>query len=287
VLATDKKRSTIILSDEMMIQTPDSSAGASDGYGAAGAILDAVREAADSEYVSTNGVNDSADVPADYFADDDTLGYLSEQASDTSEPGPIPYDRFREVNDKYKNSSDRLSKWDDVIQQFEQQGYQSAEDVQRALAQQEQQAQEQAIRQRYHDLTQQELVDPNTAQLQLEAELTSLRYKQAMAEMNQFMAQREREEAVQRYPLAQKAGHIVDRLITTGVKPSDAVKMVHELTHGLQQSMRQEVTQQVNQGQRTPTPVSQASSASAVVGGTQQNTTGRRSLSSLLGIRQG
>lgn len=273
------------MSDEMAIQTSTSPMEATDVNSAASAILDAVREAAAPEYVGTEGVNDSADVPADYSAYDDTLGYLSEESSG-NEPGPIPYDRFREVNDKARNYSDRLNKWDSVIQQFEQQGYSSAEDVQKALALQEQQAQEQAIRQRYHDLTQQELVDPNTAQLQLEAELTAFRYKQAMAEMNQFMAQREREQATQQYPLAQKASHIVDRLIDTGVQPSEAVRLVHELTHGLQQSMRQEVTQQVSQSQRTPTPMSQASSAGVVVGGYQQSNTGRRSLSALLGIGQ-
>lgn len=273
------------MSDEMATLTSDSPAGATDVNGAASAILDAVREAADSEYVGTDGVNNGADVPADYSATDDTLGYLSESVNG-NEPGPIPYDRFREVNDKARNYSDRLSKWDSVIQQFEQQGYSSAADVQKALALQEQQAQEDAIRQRYQDLTQQELVDPNTAKLQLEAELTAFRYKQAMTEMNQFMAQREREQAIQQFPLAQKANHIVDKLISTGVQPSEAVKMVHELTHGLQQSMRQEVTQQVSQSQRTPTPVSQASSANAVVGGTQQTNTGRRSLSALLGIGQ-
>ena len=83
------------MSDEMMIPTPESSTGASDGYGVGNAILDAVRGAADLDSVSTTGVNDSATVPVEQSTNDDDFGYLSQPVSDTKEPGPIPYDRFR------------------------------------------------------------------------------------------------------------------------------------------------------------------------------------------------
>lgn len=273
------------MSDEMMIPTPDSSTGASDGYGVGNAILDAVRGAADYDTVSTTGVNDSATVPVEQSTNDDDFGYLSQPVNDTKEPGPIPYDRFREVNDKAKSYSERLDKWADVISQFEQQGFQSAADLQKAIQQQQVQAQEESIKQRYRELESQDLIDPATAQLQLDAELQKFRYEQAMAEVSQFMVQREREQAVQMYPLAQKANHMVDSLVNAGIKPSDAVRMVHEQIQSLQQSLVPELTKQVVQGQRTPTPQSQAGSAAPVVGGTQQSPR-RMGLSELMGINR-
>lgn len=273
------------MSDEMMIPTSDSSTGASDGYGVGNAILDAVRGAADLDSVSTTGVNDSAMVPVEQSTNDDDFGYLSQPVNDTKEPGPIPYDRFREVNDKAKSYSERLDKWADVISQFEQQGFQSAADLQKAIQQQQVQAQEESIKQRYRELESQDLIDPATAQLQLDAELQKFRYEQAMAEVSQFMVQREREQAVQMYPLAQKANHMVDSLVNAGIKPSDAVRMVHEQIQSLQQSLVPELTKQVVQGQRTPTPQSQAGSAAPVVGGTQQSPR-RMGLSELMGINR-
>lgn len=273
------------MSDEMMIPTPESSTGASDGYGVGNAILDAVRGAADLDSVSTTGVNDSATVPVEQSTNDDDFGYLSQPVNDTKEPGPIPYDRFREVNDKAKSYSERLDKWADVISQFEQQGFQSAADLQRAIQQQQVQAQEESIKQRYRELESQDLIDPATAQLQLDAELQKFRYEQAMAEVSQFMVQREREQAVQMYPLAQKANHMVDSLVNAGIKPSDAVRMVHEQIQSLQQSLVPELTKQVVQGQRTPTPQSPAGSAAPVVGGTQQSPR-RMGLSELMGINR-
>lgn len=274
------------MSDEMMTPTPDSSTGASDGYGIGNAILDEVRGAADYESYSTEGDNDSAMVPADdYSATEDDFGYLSEPVETTSEPGPIPYERFKEVNDKAKSYSERYEKWADVIQQFEQQGFQSAADIRRMQQQQQVEMQEESIRQRYRDLQSQELVDPATAQLQLDAELQKFRYEQAMQEVGQYMAQKEREQAVQQYPLAQKASHLVDSLVNVGVKPTDAVKMVHEQIQSLQQSLLPELTKQVVQSQRTPTPQSQAGSAAPVVNASYQAPQ-RMSLADLMGINR-
>lgn len=274
------------MSDEMMTLTPDSSAGASDVYGVGNAILDTIRETADPEILSTTGVNDGADVPVEQSTIDESFGYLSEPTDgDASNPGPIPYDRFREVNDRARNYSDRLDKWADVISQFEQQGYQSAADVQRALQQQQQQMEEQQIVSRYRELEQQELVDPATAKLQLEAELERYRYQQAMAEVSQFMVHQERTTALEQYPLAKEATSLVDALISAGNEPTKAAQMVHEHVGRLTQSLRSEVAKQVAHGQRTPTPQSQASSAMPVVTGNQQaRGMGRPSLSQLMGI---
>lgn len=272
------------MSDETMIPTPDSSAGASDGYGVGNAILDEVRGAADYDSFSTPGVNDGADV----LADDSAYDWSEDQSHITDnaygdERGPIPYDRFREVNEQARNARQELDQWNEVIQEFRQQGFNSAADLKKAYAQREAQMQEEAIRNRYRELEQQELVDPQTANLQLEAELERFRYQQAMAQVSQYMIQQERQAAATQYPLAQQAPAMVETLINRGVPPHEAVKITHEQIANLRRSIQSDVTKQVAQGRNTPMPTGRGNSAQPVVNGNVPQG-GRISLSALMGI---
>lgn len=271
------------MSDETMIPTPDSSAGASDGYGIGNAILDEVRDAADYDTFSTPGVNDGADV----LADDSAYDWSQDQSHITevqdNDRGPIPYDRFREVNEQARSARQELDQWNDIIQEFRQQGFNSAADLRKAAAQREAVMQEEAIRTRYRELEQQELVDPQTANLQLEAELERFRYQQAMAQVSQYMIQQERETAVNQYPLAQQAPAMVETLINRGVPPQEAVKITHEQIANLRKSIQSDVTKQVAQGRNTPMPTGRGNSAQPVVNGNVPQG-GRMSLSALMGI---
>lgn len=271
------------MSDETMIPTPDSSAGASDGYGIGNAILDEVRDAADYDTFSTTGVNDGADVLADDSAYDWSEDQSHITGTDDNERGPIPYDRFREVNEQARNARQELEQWNDIIQEFRQQGFNSAADLRKAAAQREAIQQEESIRSRYRELEQQELLDPQTANLQLEAELERFRYQQAMAQVSQYMIQQERQQAVNQYPLAQQAPAMVETLINRGVPPQEAVKITHEQIANLRKSIQSDVTKQVAQGRNTPMPTGRGNSAQPVVNGNVPQG-GRMSLSALMGI---
>ena len=271
------------MSDETMIPTPDSSAGASDGYGIGNAILDEVRGAADYDSFSTPGVNDGADV----LADDSAYDWSQDQSHITdvndTDRGPIPYDRFREVNEQARSAKHELDQWSDIIQEFRQQGFNSAADLRKAASQREAAMQEESIRTRYRELEQQELVDPQTANLQLEAELERFRYQQAMSQVSQYMIQQERQTAVAQYPLAQQAPAMVESLINRGVPPQEAVKITHEQIANLRKSIQSDVTKQVAQGRNSPMPTGRGNSAQPVVNGNMPQG-GRSTLSALMGI---
>ena len=271
------------MSDETMIPTPDSSAGASDGYGIGNAILDEVRGAADYDSFSTPGVNDGADV----LADDSAYDWSNDQSHITdvndTDRGPIPYDRFREVNEQARTARQELDQWSDIIQEFRQQGFNSAADLRKAASQREAAMQEESIRTRYRELEQQELVDPQTANLQLEAELERFRYQQAMSQVSHYMIQQERQTAVAQYPLAQQAPAMVESLINRGVPPQEAVKITHEQIANLRKSIQSDVTKQVAQGRNSPMPTGRGNSAQPVVNGNMPQG-GRMSLSALMGI---
>jgi hypothetical protein len=266
-----------------MIPTPDSSAGASDGYGIGNAILDEVRDAADYDSFSTPGVNDGADVLADDSAYDWSQDQSHITEANDNDRGPIPYDRFREVNEQARSARQELDQWNDIIQEFRQQGFNSAADLRKAAVQREAQMQEESIRTRYRDLEQQELIDPQTANLQLEAELERFRYQQAMAQVSQYMIQQERQTAVTQYPLAQQAPAMVESLINRGVPPQEAVKITHEQISNLRKSIQSDVTKQVAQGRNSPMPTGRGNSAQPVVNGNMPQG-GRMSLSTLMGI---
>lgn len=263
------------MSDEMMTQTPDSSAGATDFGGVADAIMDDVRTAAGFDTDGITGVNDDA-----YYVQDD-----GQPSHIQGEPGPIPYDRFREVNERARQAQSQLDNWSDVISGLQAQGYRSAEDVRRALQEQQLQAQENEIRTRYHELESQSLVDSTTANLQMEAELEAFRYRTAIAEARQYMVQNEKQKAFAQYPAAQQATQMVDTLIERGIQPEQAIKLVASQIEQLSKSLKSEVAKQVTSNRSMPTPASGGTTAPNVSVGT--NTGGSRStLSQLLGINR-
>lgn len=274
------------MSEEMVTLTSDSPAGASDS-GAANAIMDMVRDnvepASMPADVNTTGVQESYDVY-------DLLGVEQTPAQPVAqdEPSPVPYDRFREVNERAKTANDRLSRWGDVISEFERQGFGSAADVQAALIQQQQQAQEQAIVDRYRELEQQELLDPQTSQLQMAAELERFRYQQAMQQVSHFMLDQQKGTAYAQYPLAKKNEAMVDDLVSRGVQPTEAVRIVHEQVDRLTKALIPELLSRMQQGKAAPTPTGSANSVRPAIanGGQPSAQGGRQSLSQLLGIGQ-
>jgi hypothetical protein len=274
------------MSEEMVTLTSDSPAGASDS-GAANAIMDMVRDTVDpgsiAQDVNNTGVQESYDV-YDLLGVDQT----PTQPVAQEEPNPVPYDRFREVNERAKSANDRLSRWGDVISEFERQGFGSAADVQAALIQQQQQAQEQAIVDRYRELEQQELLDPQTSQLQMAAELERFRYQQAMQQVSQFMLDQQKSSSYAQYPLAKKNEAMVDDLVSRGVQPTEAVRIVHEQVDRLTKALVPELLSRMQKGQAAPTPSGSGNSARPAIanGGQPVSQGARSSLSQLLGIGQ-
>jgi len=160
--------------EEMVTRTTDSPAVDSGDMGLGNAVTDFIRENAGPDDNSQWATSELAGQDAEYggydssepdYTDvvDDILGVQSQ---------PVPYERFREVNERARAADEletKLNRWGRVIEQFEQQGYQSADDIDRVMEQQQQTAYENQIRQRYQQLADSQIIDPAVAQMQQEA----------------------------------------------------------------------------------------------------------------------
>jgi uncharacterized protein YdaT len=286
------------MSEEMVTRTTDSPAVATGGM--AGALMDSIREVAPSD-ASDNGAlnsytdseqNSSNETYDDLFSGEDIESKVRQKLLDTvgnnQQPGNVPYERFREVNDEAKElrkAQDAYNKWADVIKQFEANGFQSAADLQKARQEQELAQTEQNIRNKWQDQVETAYVDPSIAEARAEAEISSMRYDRVMGEMNNYMLTQQRAAAFESFPYARRAEDVVDKLIQSGISPVDAAQAVHQQVAGLVESLVPELVNMLDQRRSVPTPIDTGYSAQPVV---QQPSQSRRpslsGLSRLLGI---
>jgi len=294
--------------EEMMTRTTDSSAVAmGETGGLSNAVTDFIRDTAGSDDNSQWATSEQAGQDADQFGEyesdggddenyDDLISDIlgeetprySEQEAYSEQPNPVPYERFREVNERARQAEEyenKLQKWGRVIEQFEQQGYTDASQVDAALEQQRQAAEDMAIRQRYQQLVDSQLLDPAVAEAQYEAESARINYERQMQQVQEYMMYQQREAAFQAYPLAARAEVLVDNLIQAGVDPVQAAQAVHEQVRTLTQAMVPEITSRIKKQQRVPQPMGQGQAARmAPTGGGQSRPQG---IAALLGITRG
>lgn len=254
------------MSDEMVTHTPDSPAGASDSN-LGGAFAEFIQDAAGPEGDATRALN--ADTVSN-ASPDDVINELLGLEGD--KPGNVPYERFREVNERAKqaeSTSSELGQWQGVIDELRAQGFNSAADVQKALAEQQIQMQEQEIRDRYERLSDANLIDAQSAYAQQEAEITRLRYERQMGEVQQYMLDKQMTEAISQYPLAKRSPDLVASLVQSGVNPAQAAQQVHNIVKATAQALLPDLTNRLNKGGavtpmssgRTPAPAAQPPAA--------------------------
>lgn len=266
------------------MRTADSPAAATGDMGVGSAILDHVRQAAtadnqdwalnesENDYESSGNTEVSNDEEWNsalelYSAEEQVRQRLLENLGRT-EPEAVPYERFREVNEQAKSAKEyqtRYDQWADVIQQFEENGFNSASDVKRALEAQQEQLAEQQIRDKWVNAQSEQYLDPQLADAQAEVEIQKYRYEKLNQQVNSALTQQQRNAALTEYPYARRAIQMVDNLITSGLNPREAASQVHSQVEGLIESMVPELAELVAKQRRAPTPLSTANSAQPVV----------------------
>jgi hypothetical protein len=270
------------MSDETVMLTSDSPAEATDGMGMREAFSDFVDSAAGNQQEADGAIPASEPV-VENVTDDSFLESLLGLEDQT--PGNVPYERFREVNERAKQVgplSDELSVWRDVIDEFKQQGFNSAADVRAALEAQQREAEEVAIRERYEALQNANVLDAQSAYAQQEAEITKLRYERQMAQVQQYMMAQQTAQAIQSYPLAQRAPELVNNLVASGIEPSAAAEFVHNQVKALAKTLVPELTNKLSA--RTPTPVTGGQPTPATPQKSTPVGSGLSTLTQLLGI---
>lgn len=280
------------MSEEMVTRTTDSPAVATGGM--AGALMDHIREVAPSDESNSGALNSysepdtdsGSDTYDDLFSSEDIESKVRQKLLDTvgntQQPGNVPYERFKEVNDEAKELrqiQDAYNKWADVIKQFEANGFQSAADLQKARQEQELAQVEQNIRHKWQDQVETSYMDPAMAEAKAEAEIQALRYNRVVGEMNNYMITQQRAAAFESYPYARRAEDVVDKLISSGVSPNDAAQAVHQQVAGLVESLVPELVNMLDERRSVPTPIDTGYSAQPVVA--QPSPSRRPSLSGL------
>lgn len=265
------------MSDEMVMPTPDSPAGATDS-GLREAFAGFIQENADPGQEAQGAIG-----AVDAGLDVDNDAYLNDLLG-VETPGNVPYERFREVNERAKQAdqlSNEFDAWRGVIDEFKQLGYNSAADIQAALEQQQLAQEEAEISQRYQQLQDANVIDPYNAQLQQEAELTKLRYERQMQKVNSYLLQQEQSQAMSQYPLANQAPELVQGLVRSGMSPTEAAQAVDQQIRALTKKLVPELATKL-QGQAAPTPMSNGQAAARPA--TAQSGQGLSTISQLLGI---
>lgn len=236
------------MSDEMVMPTPDSPAGATDS-GLRDAFANFIQGDAAPELSADRALN--ADSSTQEVDNDSMLDRIL-----GDQPGAVPYERFREVNERAKQAEQttgELEQWRGVIDEFKQLGFNSASDIQQALLQQQQQAEEAEIIDRYQRLQDADVIDPQSAYAQQEAEITKLRYERQMGQVQHYMLQQQTEQAMQQYKYASRAPELVSSLIQQGLAPSEAAQFVHNQVRALAQQLVPELTGRLQS--QAPTPM--------------------------------
>jgi hypothetical protein len=293
------------MSDEMVMRTTDSPAVATEGS------LSSIYLQSDNSSYAENAPDDMALNSQESNTSDDDLSWIEEylgNSSDTDSVSPdneirqrlfdalgnqtdvpsVPYERFREVNEQAKASKDaaeNYGKWSEVIDRLKEQGYQSAEDVNRALREQAVQQQEYEIRSRYEQHANEIGIDPALARTQAEVEIQKQRYDSLVSTMSDYMRTNQREQAMSQFPYARRGEMVVDNLIKSGVDPVSAAEIVHNQIVNLTESLVPEITAMIAQQRSVPTPLDTSLSAQPVIpqpNPQKQNGFGR--ITSLLGI---
>lgn len=289
----------------MVMRTTDSPAVATEGSSSS------IYLQSDNSSYAENAPDDMALNSQESNTSDDDLSWIEEylgNSSDTDSVSPdneirqrlfdalgnqtdvpsVPYERFREVNEQAKASKDaaeNYGKWSEVIDRLKEQGYQSAEDVNRALREQAVQQQEQEIRSRYEQHANEIGIDPALARTQAEVEIQKQRYDSLVSTMSDYMRTNQREQAMSQFPYARRGEMVVDNLIKSGVDPVSAAEIVHNQIVNLTESLVPEITAMIAQQRSVPTPLDTSLSAQPVIpqpNPQKQNGFGR--ITSLLGI---
>jgi hypothetical protein len=284
------------MSDEMVMRTADSPAAATGDYGAAEALIDSLQGAADPNEWALN--NDSEyeyeyDAPADeYDSGQDLESEVRQQLYDNllgDEPGNVPYERFREVNEQARQGREyqqQMERWADLISQLEGNGFQSAADLQNALQQQHLQREEQTIREQYLGFARDEMMPQDLAEAKAEAEIQKMRYDRVMNQMSEYMVSQQIDQALQQYPYARRGQDMFNGLVQNGMNPHDAAQFVHDNISGIVESMIPQLTQTISSRMTQPVPIDTSYSNQQIVAQPDpvQSRSALGTISRLLGI---
>jgi hypothetical protein len=267
------------MSEEMVMRTSDSPAEASDNLSLSNLLTSESSYANEPETATAlNDADETSDTLDFSWLDDIDVGSpdpqeiirqkLTESLSVQKTPENVPYDRFREVNEQAKAAKEITSqyeKWADVITALEADGYKSGQDLKNAWAQQQQQATEDQIRQKYLDMSQANILSEDAARISADLEIQRMKYDELLSQVESAKRSQSLEQAFREYPYARRGEHIVHNLVQRGLDPVEAVSYVHTELANLAESLVPELAAMYEAQKQVPIPIDTSESAQPVV----------------------
>ena len=210
----------------------------------------------------------------------------------SEERGPVPYDRFREVNERAKAAQQleaRLAAWGPVIERFESEGFSNAQAVMATLEQQAAAAAEAEITAKYQAQVDENDLDPEVATARRDAELLQMRLNRQLQQMEAYQRQVESTTAWQTAKLPESVKPLFDDMVNNGYAPNTAVSILAQSYKGMRRAVAQETVQRLGKGRALPTPTTPAQTGRAAPpqGHNPNNPFQVRTLSDMLGVRRG
>jgi DNA-binding TFAR19-related protein (PDSD5 family) len=267
------------MSEEMVMRTSDSPAEASDNVGLSSLLTQDSSYANEPETAPALNTAEDASETLDFSWLDDIASEppdpqelirqkLTESLSAQKTPENVPYDRFREVNEQAKAAKDiaaQYEKWADVIQALESDGYTSGEQLRNAWAQQQQQANEDQIRQKYQTMSEANLLSEDAARISADYEIQRMKYEELLSQVEAQKRSQSLEQAFREYPYARRGEQIVNNLVARGVDPIEAVSYVHTELANMAESLVPELASMFEAQKQVPIPIDTSESAQPVV----------------------
>lgn len=263
----------------MVMRTSDSPAEASDNVGLSSLLTQDSSYANEPETAPALNTAEDASETLDFSWLDDIASEppdpqelirqkLTESLSAQKTPENVPYDRFREVNEQAKAAKDvaaQYEKWADVIQALESDGYTSGEQLRNAWAQQQQQANEDQIRQKYQTMSEANLLSEDAARISADYEIQRMKYEELLSQVESQKRSQSLEQAFREYPYARRGEQIVNNLVARGVDPIEAVSYVHTELANMAESLVPELASMFEAQKQVPIPIDTSESAQPVV----------------------
>lgn len=279
----------------MVTRTADSPAAATGDFGAAEALIDSLQGAADPQDRALNNNDNYSNVGQEeyqYGAEPDIEAELRQSLYDNllgDQPGSVPYERFREVNEQARQGREyqgQMERWSELIQQLEGSGFNSAADLQGALQRQNLEREEQQIKEQYAGFARDQMMPEDLADARAEAEINKMRYDRVMNRMSEYMVSQQMDQALQEFPYARRGQDMFYGLVQNGVNPQDAAQFVHDNISGIVESMIPQLTQTIQSRMQQPVPIDTSYSNQQAVSQTnpQQSRGAMSTISKLLGI---
>lgn len=207
------------------------------------------------ESPTTESEQVSAEVPeqpatGDAIVPVDTLA----ETTESEEPGPIPYSRFKEVNDQYRELKAQKEAEAAILQQF---GFSSIEEMRAAAELEQQRLEEERVNAYFQSQVDDGELDETTAAMRRDLEIQRMQFERERQQVREVLMNQHKQMAMNAYPSASQAPDMVDELINAGIPPDKAAAQVAAMVDRFSlaaksQALRQPVA---------PTPVSASNQA--------------------------